>query len=149
MLDLYLAVGADYKFVRQHGKNFKLDSNVSWYFISIVFSSLEKYFSMILSYMTSLSYSKTKFFFAGPSPSAPASPSKSNTSISNISGNISGGMTSMTKGLFSKPGYNKDKCKCLLVVDDHHTDWFVFYSWSLNSLNLRSKGPSTLQLKLK
>lgn len=70
-------------------------------------------------------------YILGPSPSAPASPSKGNLAgISNIGGNISGnisniggGMTSMTKGLFSKPGYNKDKCKCLLIIDDHHTDW--------------------------
>ncbi|XP_067934739.1 synapsin-like isoform X2 [Watersipora subatra] len=69
----------------------------------------------------------------GASPSAPSSPSRSNIAgniTGNISGNISnlsGGMTSMTKGLFSKPTYNKDKCRCLLVIDDHHTDWSKYF----------------------
>ena len=48
----------------------------------------------------------------GPSPSAPSSPSK-------------GSVQGITRGLFTtqKPAYNKERCKTLLVVDDHHTDW--------------------------
>lgn len=49
----------------------------------------------------------------GPSPSAPSSPSKGPT------------VQGLTRGLFgpSKPAYNKDRCKSLLVIDDQHTDW--------------------------
>ena len=49
----------------------------------------------------------------GPSPSAPSSPSKS-------------GVQSITRTLFSsntRPQYNKERCKTLLVIDDQHTDW--------------------------
>ena len=54
-------------------------------------------------------------FRKGPSPSAPSSPSKSQTA-------------GLTSGLFSssqqqKPAYNKDRCKILLIIDDIHTDW--------------------------
>ncbi|XP_064605137.1 synapsin-like [Liolophura sinensis] len=53
----------------------------------------------------------------GPSPSAPSSPSKSSSA------------TGITRGLFSstKPSYNKDRCKILLVVDDQHTDWLKYF----------------------
>jgi hypothetical protein len=51
----------------------------------------------------------------GPSPSAPSSPSKSTP-------------VGLTRALFSaaaqtRTGYNKDRCKALLVIDDPHTDW--------------------------
>ena len=54
-------------------------------------------------------------FRKGPSPSAPSSPSKSQSA-------------GFASGLFSssqqpKPAYNKDRCKILLIIDDIHTDW--------------------------
>ena len=38
----------------------------------------------------------------------------------------------LTKNLFQAatgqrgPAYNKDKCKCILIIDDQTTDWLVF-----------------------
>lgn len=57
-------------------------------------------------------------FKKGPSPSAPSSPSKS------MSGT---GITGRGPITSNKPAYNKDRCKTLLVIDDHHTDWFVYF----------------------
>ena len=42
----------------------------------------------------------------------------------------------LTKNLFqaatgtgpARPAYNKDKCKCILVIDDQHADWSVFFT---------------------
>ncbi|XP_064632327.1 synapsin-like isoform X2 [Lineus longissimus] len=55
----------------------------------------------------------------GPSPSAPSSPSKSTPA-------------GLTRALFSaaaqtRTGYNKDRCKALLVIDDPHTDWSKYF----------------------
>ncbi|XP_041348726.1 synapsin-like isoform X2 [Gigantopelta aegis] len=52
----------------------------------------------------------------GPSPSAPSSPSKS--SAPGIGRGFSSGM---------KPAYNKERCRTLLVIDDHHTDWTKYF----------------------
>ena len=57
----------------------------------------------------------------GPSPSAPSSPSKSGPA-----GGLTRGLfASMTQSVQQQrgPGYNKDRCKILLVIDDLHTDW--------------------------
>ncbi|KAK3102232.1 hypothetical protein FSP39_009782 [Pinctada imbricata] len=55
-------------------------------------------------------------FKKGPSPSAPSSPSKSNSTAS------------LSKGTAAnKPAYNKDRCKTLLVIDDQHTDWSKYF----------------------
>ena len=60
-----------------------------------------------------------------PSPSAPSSPSKSTSS----------GYGMFARGLFSsgggggqRAGYNKDRCKTLLIIDEPHVDWYVFIS---------------------
>lgn len=54
-------------------------------------------------------------FKKGPSPSAPSSPSKTL--------NATQGIPRAGPVQNSKPAYNKDRCKILLVVDDQHTDW--------------------------
>ncbi|XP_021341161.1 synapsin-like isoform X1 [Mizuhopecten yessoensis] len=56
-------------------------------------------------------------FKKGPSPSAPNSPSKS----------MSGAGIPRAPVSNNKPAYNKDRCKTLLVVDDHHTDWSKYF----------------------
>ncbi|ESP04565.1 hypothetical protein LOTGIDRAFT_135981, partial [Lottia gigantea] len=56
----------------------------------------------------------------GPSPSAPSSPSKTPTPANLARGFFSSSGT-------NKPAYNKDRCKILLVIDDHHTDWSKYF----------------------
>ncbi|XP_033745221.1 synapsin-like [Pecten maximus] len=56
-------------------------------------------------------------FKKGPSPSAPNSPSKS----------MSGAGIPRVPAGNNKPAYNKDRCKTLLVIDDHHTDWSKYF----------------------
>ena len=58
-------------------------------------------------------------FKKGPSPSAPSSPSKS----SHIP---SGTFRGVVNQAVNKPSYNKDRCKTLLIIDDPHTDWYVY-----------------------
>ncbi|XP_063404955.1 synapsin-like isoform X1 [Mytilus trossulus] len=58
-------------------------------------------------------------FKKGPSPSAPSSPSKTL--------NATQGLPRAGPVQNSKPAYNKDRCKILLVVDDQHTDWSKYF----------------------
>ncbi|GFO43594.1 synapsin [Plakobranchus ocellatus] len=62
-------------------------------------------------------------FKKGPSPSAPNSPSKSSGTSS--SGGLGQRLFSSASG--SKPAYNKDRCKTLLIIDDQHTDWSKYF----------------------
>lgn len=55
-------------------------------------------------------------FKKGPSPSAPSSPSKTLNAAQGLPRPVQN----------NKPAYNKDRCKILLVIDDQHTDWWVF-----------------------
>ena len=51
----------------------------------------------------------------GPSPSAPSSPSRTTPA------------TAIGQRVFpsasGRSGYNRDRCKILLIIDDQHTDW--------------------------
>ncbi|KAK3743913.1 hypothetical protein RRG08_054799 [Elysia crispata] len=62
-------------------------------------------------------------FKKGPSPSAPNSPSKSS------GGSGAGGLSQrlFSSSSSSKPAFNKDRCKTLLVIDDQHTDWSKYF----------------------
>ncbi|GFR67821.1 synapsin [Elysia marginata] len=62
-------------------------------------------------------------FKKGPSPSAPNSPSKS--SGTSGAGGLSQRLFSSSSS--SKPAFNKDRCKTLLVIDDQHTDWSKYF----------------------
>ena len=58
----------------------------------------------------------------GPSPSAPSSPSKASGSGGGFARSIFSAMTSGGNSV-GKMVYSKDRYKCLLVIDDQHTDW--------------------------
>ena len=65
-----------------------------------------------------LNFSKLNFR-KGPSPSAPSSPSKTQSAAGLTSGLFSSGQQPQQQ----RPAYNKDRCKILLIIDDIHTDW--------------------------
>lgn len=64
-----------------------------------------------------LNFTRLNFSKRGPSPSAPSSPTKTQSTA---------GLFSSSSGTSSqpqKPAYNKDRCKTLLIIDDQHTNW--------------------------
>ncbi|KAH3827881.1 hypothetical protein DPMN_129825 [Dreissena polymorpha] len=65
-----------------------------------------------------LNFTRLNFTKKGPSPSAPSSPSKTQST-----GFFSSSSPSASQQ--QKPAYNKDRCKTLLVIDDQHTNWLV------------------------
>ncbi|XP_076448572.1 synapsin-like [Babylonia areolata] len=58
----------------------------------------------------------------GPSPSAPSSPSRPTPATSIGQRALSSSSSSSGRG-----GYNKDRCKILLIIDDQHTDWTKYF----------------------
>ncbi|ELU06331.1 hypothetical protein CAPTEDRAFT_158296 [Capitella teleta] len=63
----------------------------------------------------------------GPSPSAPSSPSKSSSSVQGITRSLINAAQNAATGVGGKAGYNKERCKTLLVIDDQHTDWSKYF----------------------
>lgn len=62
-----------------------------------------------------LNFTRLNFTKRGPSPSAPSSPTKTQSTA--------GFFSSSSSSQPHKPAYNKDRCKTLLVIDDQHTNW--------------------------
>ncbi|XP_052284358.1 synapsin-like [Dreissena polymorpha] len=67
-----------------------------------------------------LNFTRLNFTKKGPSPSAPSSPSKTQST-----GFFSSSSPSASQQ--QKPAYNKDRCKTLLVIDDQHTNWSKYF----------------------
>uniref|UniRef100_A0A914UI22 Synapsin n=1 Tax=Plectus sambesii TaxID=2011161 RepID=A0A914UI22_9BILA len=75
--------------------------------------------------------------------SAPTSPAKQQSGQSSMYSQVQG----LTKNLFqaatgtgpTRPAYNKDKCKCVLVIDDQHADWSKYFRGKkiLNEYDIR------------
>ncbi|GAB6020207.1 hypothetical protein CHUAL_002928 [Chamberlinius hualienensis] len=69
----------------------------------------------------------------GSTTSAPSSPAKSGGAASilqrvgSITGRAAEAVVGAASGVGSKPAYNKDRCKTLLVIDDQHTDWSKYF----------------------
>ncbi|XP_045165984.2 synapsin-like isoform X2 [Mercenaria mercenaria] len=67
-----------------------------------------------------LNFSRLNFSKRGPSPSAPNSPTKTQSTAGFFSSSSSSSQP-------HKPAYNKDRCKTLLVIDDQHTNWAKYF----------------------
>ncbi|XP_060603309.1 synapsin-like isoform X2 [Ruditapes philippinarum] len=67
-----------------------------------------------------LNFSRLNFTKRGPSPSAPSSPTKTQSTAGFFS-------SSSSSSQAHKPAYNKDRCKTLLVIDDQHTNWGKYF----------------------
>ncbi|XP_076469042.1 synapsin-like isoform X2 [Babylonia areolata] len=61
----------------------------------------------------------------GPSPSAPSSPSR--TAPAGGFGQRFFSSSSSSSPSSGRAGYNKDRCKILLIIDDQHTDWSKYF----------------------